>query len=256
VADHGALRDVAGLHGPHEPEREADHDGDRREGDDRELVVVVEEHARDADDHDAEARRVLERVVQEDLEVRGVVVEDAHHLARLLVVEEGHVEPLHPVEGVRPDRVHHPVREVVGGDAVDPREDAGREEGPDDEGDGEPELRRPRGREPRVGDEREGVRTAPGEHGVDGDAEHDRRDQSGDAGDDVRGHPDREPVDLGGAVLAEQPEERPVDPVPVHLEGVALVGCHARRSGAIPMYPTASVGSAGSVGGSAGSAGQ
>jgi len=248
VADHGALGDVPRLHGPHEPEREEDHQGDRGEGDEGELPVVIKEDAGDAGDHHAEPRRVLEGVVEEDLEVRGVVVEDAHHLARLLVVEERHVEPLHPVEGIGPDRVHHAVREVVRGDPVDPREHAGDEERADDEDDGEPELRRARGREPRVRDDREGVGTVAREHGIDGDAEHDRRDQPGDAGDDVRGHPDREPVGLGGAVLAEQSEEGPVDPVAVHFEGVALVGGHGSTSRAIPMYPTASVCSTGSVG--------
>jgi len=48
------------------------------------------------------------------------------------------------------------------------------------------------------------------------------------------------------AVLAEQSQEGPIDPIAVHFEGVAIVGSHGRTSAASQMYPTASAGRSGS----------
>ncbi len=241
IADACALGDVDGFDRPHEPHREQHHRRHRDEGDERELGVEVEQHGGDPQYHHAEASGVLQRVVEEHLQVGGVVVQHAHHLAGLLVVEKRHVEPLHPLEAVRPDGVHHPVGEDVGGDAVDPREQRRREKRPADERDGEPELPRLGRRKPRVGDHGQGERLGVDEDRVDGDPEDQRGKQARDPGDDVRSHAEAEPLDLRATVDAEQPDERTLDPIAIDVEDALVVRSHSpiptEGSGMYPAIP-------------------
>jgi len=229
-ADGGPNLGVLRLDGLYETVGEVRDEGDGEQRDERQLPVEVGEDRRDGEHHHQQPEEGVHPVVEERLQPVDVVREHGHHLAGLLVGEEGHVEPLHPVVGVGPDGVLDVLGEGVPPPVPAPVERRAAEEARDDQPRGEPELRAGVCREPGPRHQRQVEGLRPLDDRVDGDAEEQWREQVEHPGGHARGQPDGEVARVGPAVLGEQPEHRVVHPLPLVLEGVLahvdLCGCH------------------------------
>jgi len=100
------------------------------------------------------------------------------------------------------------------------------ERGPDD-GDSEPELFGLSRREPRVGEDHERDLLAEQrvlvEHGVDGDPEHERREEVEEPREDAGEDTDGDLREVVATVREEQSFHRVLDLVPLFLEGVVVL---------------------------------
>ncbi len=137
-ADARPHRGVLRLDGSDEEVRERREERHRKQRHERERRIEGEQDAADADDEHRDAERRTQPVVQKRLQLVHVVVQDGHQLARLLAVEEVHVEQLHPVVGVHAELVLDALRERVPAPAFQPRERRPDEERREDDADGEP----------------------------------------------------------------------------------------------------------------------